>query len=97
MVSNQSGALPPAAMQQFPGKQQHPPPVRPRSKSNFSFRSNKSHKSEGSAGKIDYSKIDLQETHDEKQFKRLQSKADPTLAMSEAEPCMPLVRQILFV
>jgi hypothetical protein len=30
----------------------------------------------------------LQETHAEKEAKRLHSKADPTLAISEAEPCM---------
>ncbi|KAF5023151.1 hypothetical protein F66182_4784 [Fusarium sp. NRRL 66182] len=44
----------------------------------FSFHSQKSHKSSGSK--------DLQETHAEKEAKRLHSKADPTLAISEAEP-----------
>lgn len=55
---------------------------RPRSKSSFSFRSDRSHKSSGSV-----TKIDLTETHQEKQSRRLTSKADPTLAMNEAEPC----------
>jgi len=44
----------------------------------FSFHSEKSHKSAGSK--------DLQETHAEKESRRLHTKADPTLAMSEAEP-----------
>ncbi|KAM0563901.1 hypothetical protein ACHAPJ_000108 [Fusarium lateritium] len=44
----------------------------------FSFHSQKSHKSSGSK--------DLQESHAEKEAKRLHSKADPTLAISEAEP-----------
>ncbi|KAI8683910.1 hypothetical protein NCS57_00055900 [Fusarium keratoplasticum] len=44
----------------------------------FSFHSQRSHKSSGSK--------DLQETHAEKEAKRLHSKADPTLAISEAEP-----------
>lgn len=44
----------------------------------FSFHSQKSHKSSGSK--------DLHETSAEKEAKRLHSKADPTLAISEAEP-----------
>jgi len=66
----------------------HPlPPVpvqqqgRPRAKSSFSFRSNSSHKSNGSVGKAD-----LHESHEEKAAQRLTSKADPRLAMSEEEP-----------
>ncbi|KAK3310144.1 uncharacterized protein B0T15DRAFT_26192 [Chaetomium strumarium] len=51
----------------------------------FSFKSDKSHKSQGSGShKID--KLDLHETSAEKEAKRLHSKADPTLAMQEAEP-----------
>ncbi|KAM0437498.1 hypothetical protein ACHAPT_001861 [Fusarium lateritium] len=44
----------------------------------LSFQSHRSHRSSGSK--------DLQETHAEKEAKRLHSKADPTLAISEAEP-----------
>jgi hypothetical protein len=44
----------------------------------FSFHSEKSQKSSGNK--------DLQETHAEKESRRLHTKADPTLAMSEAEP-----------
>jgi len=64
---------------------QHPerPAGRPNSKSGFSFHSHKSHESSGSA-----SKIDLTETSREKASRRLSTKADPRLAMSEAEPCM---------
>ncbi|KAF6808264.1 hypothetical protein CMUS01_13936 [Colletotrichum musicola] len=47
----------------------------------FSFQSNKSHKSSGSNHKIE-----LHETPEEKEAKRLHTKADPTVAMSEAEP-----------
>ncbi|KAJ9157470.1 hypothetical protein NKR23_g556 [Pleurostoma richardsiae] len=53
---------------------------RPRSRG-FSFQSNKSQGS--SAGS---NKERLHETHGEKEAKRLHSKADPTLAMNEAEP-----------
>ncbi|GJC80196.1 uncharacterized protein ColLi_03034 [Colletotrichum liriopes] len=59
-------------------KQPLSPQRRPRT---FSFQSNKSHKSSGS-----HPKIDLHESHQEKEAKRLHSKADPTVAMSEAEP-----------
>lgn len=41
-------------------------------------------KSENSAGT---NKDALAETHNEKEAKRLHSKADPTMAMNEAEPC----------
>ncbi|KAF5012221.1 hypothetical protein FDECE_1709 [Fusarium decemcellulare] len=64
--------------QTAPPQQRRPvqsPPADPRT---FSFHSQKSHKSSGSK--------DLQETHAEKEAKRLHSKADPTLAISEAEP-----------
>ncbi|KAI9812426.1 MAG: hypothetical protein M1827_004657 [Pycnora praestabilis] len=61
---------------------QSQPQQRPRSKSTFSFRSNKSSKSNGSDPKVD-----LTENAKEKQQRRLTtSKADPRLAMSEAEP-----------
>lgn len=62
-------------------QQQHvrPEQQRPRAKSGFSFHSRKS---SGSSGH----KIDLHETHEEKQARRLNSKADPSMAITEAEP-----------
>lgn len=67
-----------------PTTQQQRPPQRPHHSSNksrtFSFHSQKSHKSSGSK--------DLVETSAEKDAKRLHSKADPSLAINEAEPCM---------
>lgn len=54
---------------------------RPRAKSNFSFRSHHSNKSSGS-----HPKITLAETHDEKESRRLHGKADPSMAITEAEP-----------
>lgn len=66
-----------------PTTQQQRPPQRPHHSSNksrtFSFHSQKSHKSSGSK--------DLVETSAEKDAKRLHSKADPSLAINEAEPC----------
>ncbi|RDL34674.1 uncharacterized protein BP5553_07802 [Venustampulla echinocandica] len=62
------------------GQYQRPAP-RQRTKSTFSFRSQHSQKSSGSSPKID-----LQETHREKESLRLNSKADPSLAMTEDEP-----------
>ncbi|KAL2144148.1 hypothetical protein VTI28DRAFT_9523 [Corynascus sepedonium] len=53
---------------------------RPRKSRAFSFRSDKSH------GSGSNHKVDLHETPAEKEAKRLHSKADPTLAMQEAEP-----------
>lgn len=53
---------------------------RPRAKSGFSFHSRKS------SGSSHTPKIDLHETHQEKESKRLQTKADPGLALMEAEP-----------
>lgn len=54
----------------------------PRSNSHrFSFLSDKGRKNSVT------NKIDLHETHAEKDSRRLHSKADPTLAMNEAEPC----------
>lgn len=59
---------------------QYPSPTARRSRG-FSFRSNKS-----------ADKNTLVETHREKDAKRLHSKADPTMALSEGEPGMvPLV------
>jgi len=74
-----------APTQYQPPRQPAQPPVtqRPAAQSrksrSFSFRSDKSHGS---------NKIDLTETSAEKEAKRLHSKADPTLAMNEAEPGM---------
>ncbi|EKD19324.1 uncharacterized protein L3040_009235 [Drepanopeziza brunnea f. sp. 'multigermtubi'] len=55
---------------------------RPRAKSNFSFHSRKSSGSNGQ------NRFDLHESHDEKEAKRLQTKADPQMALTEAEPSM---------
>ncbi|KAH8735487.1 hypothetical protein BGZ61DRAFT_80279 [Ilyonectria robusta] len=63
---------PPRASQQ---RQSQNPPAKSRT---LSFHSQKSHKSSGSR--------DLHETSAEKEKKRLHTKADPTLAISEAEP-----------
>lgn len=51
--------------------------AKPRS---YSLHSQRTHRSSGS-------KHEFHETHEEKEAKRLHSKADPTLAMNEAEPC----------
>ncbi|KAB5551121.1 hypothetical protein GE09DRAFT_1222930 [Coniochaeta sp. 2T2.1] len=64
---------------------QQPQKPRPRSRG-FSFRSDKSHKSHKSSGSKDQHKIDLHETHNEKESRRLHTKADPSVAMNEAEP-----------
>ncbi|CAM1507268.1 Fc.00g069090.m01.CDS01 [Cosmosporella sp. VM-42] len=64
---------PPAPQQNRPQ-----PPANAKSRT-FSFHSQKSHKSSGS-------KDFLHESSAEKEAKRLHSKADPTLAISEAEP-----------
>src|SRR5438034_235751 len=89
-VQHQQAQYPPP--QQYPvppqynrGYQSHEQPQsqgqRPRSKSrSFSFRSDKSAKSGGNRP------VNLQETSAEKEAHRLHSKADPTLAMNEAEP-----------
>jgi hypothetical protein len=88
MPSNHPLPAPPGQQQyqqyqQQQQQQQRPEPQRPRAKSGFSFRSNHSHKSSGSSGH----KIDLHETHEEKQSRRLTTKADPSMAITEAEPC----------
>jgi hypothetical protein len=67
------------AQQSQPGQQKQ----RPRSRG-FSFRSDRSHKSSGSNGH--HPKVDLHETAAEKEAKRLHTKADPSVAMNEAEP-----------
>jgi len=82
-------AVPPHQLRQ-PQTQPAPPQPAPQHKSrppsgknrSFSFRSDKSHKSHGS----NVNKIDLHETSLEKEAKRLHTKADPTMAISEAEP-----------
>lgn len=61
-------------------QQSTPQKSRPKSRT-FSFRSDKSQRSAAS-----HNKIDLTETSAEKEAKRLHSKADPSLAMNEAEP-----------
>ncbi|KAK4240012.1 hypothetical protein C8A03DRAFT_42391 [Achaetomium macrosporum] len=72
---------PPQHTPQVQSAQQRPTHKQRKSRA-FSFRSDKSHKSQGSGSH----KIDLHETSAEKEAKRLHSKADPTLAMQEAEP-----------
>lgn len=60
---------------------------RPKSRSRtFSFRSDKSSKTEKSQGSVAHKAPNLHETHEEKESRRLHSKADPTLAMNELEP-----------
>lgn len=71
-------APPQHAQPQFPSAQQKPAPSR--KSRTFSFRSDKS-RSSGSH------KVDLRETPAEKEAKKLRTKADPTVAMQEAEPC----------
>ncbi|KAM0278368.1 hypothetical protein ACHAQH_005188 [Verticillium albo-atrum] len=84
----------PAFAQQPPRQQQQqqqlrqPPPAqvahqqKPSKPRTFSFQSGKSHRSSGSHPKYD----DTHETSAEKESHRLHSKADPTMAISEAEP-----------
>ncbi|KAK4129536.1 hypothetical protein N657DRAFT_677138 [Parathielavia appendiculata] len=80
--NNHSPSSSPYQLQQAPLQhttQLHSAQQRPTRKSRtFSLKSDKSRGSQH--------KIDLHETHDEKEAKRLHSKADPTLAMQEAEP-----------
>ncbi|KAI9731493.1 MAG: hypothetical protein M1834_004613 [Cirrosporium novae-zelandiae] len=59
------------------------PDQRPRSKSVFSIGSHKSHKSSGSK-----TKTSLHESHEEKAARTIHSKADPSLAMNEAQPSL---------
>ncbi|KAF7878875.1 hypothetical protein EAF04_000078 [Stromatinia cepivora] len=73
-MQNQNHPLPsPPGNQERPGN-------RPRTKTSSGF-SLHSHKSSGSG-----QKLDLTESHREKEAKRLHTKADPSLAMTEAEP-----------
>ncbi|KAF5878199.1 uncharacterized protein Bfra_000364 [Botrytis fragariae] len=75
-MQNQNHPLPsPPGNQERPGNRQ-----RAKTSSGFSLHS---HKSSGSGSG---QKLDLTETHREKEAKRLHSKADPSLAMTEAEP-----------
>ncbi|KAI5463046.1 hypothetical protein BGZ63DRAFT_422447 [Mariannaea sp. PMI_226] len=67
----QTSQAPPRSTYQRPSHQSH-------KSRTLSFVSQRSHKSSGSK--------DLTETHAEKEAKRLHSKADPTLAINEAEP-----------
>jgi len=76
-MSNGGGQPLPAV----PGNQRPATHGRERSKSTFSLKSGNSHKSNGSAGKVQYN-----ESHQEKESKRLHSKADPTMAMNEEQP-----------
>ncbi|KHN98495.1 uncharacterized protein MAM_03619 [Metarhizium album ARSEF 1941] len=69
---SQQAPFPPSQEQQQKGR------GKPRS---YSIQSHKTHRSSGS-------KHEFHETHEEKEAKRLHSKADPTLAMNEAEPSM---------
>ncbi|KAK4162131.1 meiotically up-regulated gene 9 protein [Cladorrhinum sp. PSN259] len=72
----------PLQQQQYPSQQQTAQQRPPQRKSrSFSFRSDKSH---GSGNHPQ--KADLVETSAEKDAKRIHSKADPLLAMQEAEP-----------
>ncbi|KAK6216253.1 Glucose-6-phosphate 1-dehydrogenase [Pestalotiopsis sp. IQ-011] len=64
---------------------QQRPERRPRSRG-FSFRSDKSKPDQASGHARKLSGGALHETHAEKEAKRLNTKADPTLAMQEAEP-----------
>lgn len=66
--------------------QRHSSQAKPRS---FSFRSDRSHHSGGGGG--GGSKPNFYETHEEKESRRLHSKADPSLAINEAEPCKSLL------
>lgn len=80
--AHQLPPLPPPQQQLYQShSQQQKPALRPRSKSGFSFHSHKSDESSGSLPKVD-----LHETPREKASRRLSTKADPRLAISEAEP-----------
>ena len=72
-----------------PQPHQNPPPTAhsqsSRKSRGFSFKSEKSHKSHKSTDSGHHHRK-LSETSAEKESRRLHSKADPTLAISEAEP-----------
>ena len=59
--------------------------ARDRRSRGMSFRSDKSHNSISGSFKLE------PETHAEKEAKRLHSKADPSMAMMEAEPCKSMM------
>lgn len=84
-AGHQMPPLPPIQQQQSytsqNSQQAKRPGARPSSKSGFSFHSGKSR------GSIDNPKIDLHESPREKAARRLSTKADPRMALSEAEPC----------
>lgn len=86
----QQPQLPPQQQQRQYQQQRQPDQQKPRPRSRgFSFRSEKSHKSHKSSGSKDqHNKIDLHESAAEKESNRLHTKADPSVAMNEAEPCM---------
>lgn len=84
--------LPPQPTQGQRPQAQQRPSLRPRSKSGFSFRSHKSQDSYGSAPKVE-----IQETPREKASRRLSTKADPTKAMSEAQPCKLRDEEVILV
>ncbi|RYP45101.1 hypothetical protein DL769_011482 [Monosporascus sp. CRB-8-3] len=82
------GAYQPSSPQHY--QDPSAPPPHPRTKPRrFSFRSEKSQKSHKSTGSGGHHKVDIKETSAEKESNRLHSKADPTLAISEAEPFDP--------
>lgn len=68
----------PSYQHRHPHQQQAAHPPAHGKHRSLSFHSERSHKSAGSK--------DLHETHAEKESRRLHTKADPTLAMNEAEP-----------
>ncbi|KAL6823818.1 hypothetical protein V8C40DRAFT_246494 [Trichoderma camerunense] len=82
--ANKERPLPSPTQQAFSSQSAQQQQQRPNSR-RFSFLSDKSRKN--SVG----NKIDLHETHAEKDSRRLHSKADPTLAMNEAEPSVEAV------
>ena len=76
--------LPPVPQQYYQQQPQVPQKQNSRTRASrtFSYRSDKSNRSNGN------NHINLTETSAEKEAKRLHTKADPTLAMNEAEPGM---------
>ncbi|TAQ89684.1 hypothetical protein B7494_g1968 [Chlorociboria aeruginascens] len=63
-------------------REDRPGQQRVRAQTSFSYKSNHSHKSS------DGGKIDLHETHEEKAQRIIKTKADPSMAINEAEPAM---------
>ncbi|GAO14447.1 hypothetical protein UVI_02031600 [Ustilaginoidea virens] len=83
-MASRSGQYQPRQSQQSQQSQQQlqRPQQYPLQYSQPTIHSQKTHQSSGS-------KHEYHETHEEKEAKRLHSKADPTLAMNEAEPADP--------